>query len=97
MTLDYHFKVEQEAGSSTFAFFGFNGMKGKSLGQNSVVRGNFLQDFFCNIFDFRNGWCLENFVHQGSRWLGGSNHSRRHGFSSQSRSQRMGIHLCRRC
>ncbi|XP_073000593.1 probable glucomannan 4-beta-mannosyltransferase 3 isoform X1 [Typha latifolia] len=24
MTLDYHFKVEQEAGSSTFAFFGFN-------------------------------------------------------------------------
>jgi hypothetical protein len=26
MTLDYHFKVEQEAGSSTFAFFGFNGM-----------------------------------------------------------------------
>jgi len=26
MTLDYHFKVEQEAGSSMFAFFGFNGM-----------------------------------------------------------------------
>jgi hypothetical protein len=25
MTLDYHFKVEQEGGSSTFAFFGFNG------------------------------------------------------------------------
>lgn len=25
MTLDYHFKVEQEAGSSSFAFFGFNG------------------------------------------------------------------------
>ncbi|KAK1307895.1 Glucomannan 4-beta-mannosyltransferase 1 [Acorus calamus] len=24
MSLDYHFKVEQEAGSSTFAFFGFN-------------------------------------------------------------------------
>jgi hypothetical protein len=23
--LDYHFKVEQEAGSATFAFFSFNG------------------------------------------------------------------------
>ncbi|XP_051204075.1 probable glucomannan 4-beta-mannosyltransferase 3 isoform X2 [Lolium perenne] len=28
MTLDYHFKVEQEAGSTTFAFFGFNGTAG---------------------------------------------------------------------
>ncbi|KAG8092742.1 hypothetical protein GUJ93_ZPchr0012g20964 [Zizania palustris] len=28
MTLEYHFKVEQEAGSSTFAFFGFNGTAG---------------------------------------------------------------------
>lgn len=28
MTLDYHFKVEQEAGSSTFAFFGYNGTAG---------------------------------------------------------------------
>ncbi|KAK1260768.1 putative mannan synthase 9 [Acorus gramineus] len=28
MSLDYHFKVEQEAGSSTFAFFGFNGTAG---------------------------------------------------------------------
>ncbi|XP_062233234.1 probable glucomannan 4-beta-mannosyltransferase 3 isoform X2 [Phragmites australis] len=28
MTLDYHFKVEQEGGSSTFAFFGFNGTAG---------------------------------------------------------------------
>lgn len=28
MTLDYHFKVEQEAGSSTFGFFGFNGTAG---------------------------------------------------------------------
>lgn len=25
MSLDYHFKIEQEAGSSCFAFFGFNG------------------------------------------------------------------------
>jgi len=25
ISLDYHFKVEQEAGSSTYAFFGFNG------------------------------------------------------------------------
>lgn len=25
MSLNYHFKIEQEAGSSTFAFFGFNG------------------------------------------------------------------------
>lgn len=28
MSLDYHFKIEQEAGSSTFAFFGFNGTAG---------------------------------------------------------------------
>jgi len=26
--LDYHFKVEQEAGSATFAFFSFNGTAG---------------------------------------------------------------------
>jgi len=25
MSLDYHFKVEQEVGSSAYAFFGFNG------------------------------------------------------------------------
>jgi len=25
MSLDYHFLVEQEVGSSTYAFFGFNG------------------------------------------------------------------------
>lgn len=29
MSLDYHFIVEQEAGSATHAFFGFNG---KDLG-----------------------------------------------------------------
>ncbi|XP_075498971.1 glucomannan 4-beta-mannosyltransferase 9-like [Primulina tabacum] len=28
MSLDYHFSVEQEVGSSTFAFFGFNGTAG---------------------------------------------------------------------
>ncbi|XP_072980281.1 probable glucomannan 4-beta-mannosyltransferase 11 [Typha angustifolia] len=28
MSLDYHFKIEQEAGSSVFAFFGFNGTAG---------------------------------------------------------------------
>ncbi|XP_065871345.1 glucomannan 4-beta-mannosyltransferase 9-like [Euphorbia lathyris] len=28
MSLDYHFTVEQEAGSSTYAFFGFNGTAG---------------------------------------------------------------------
>lgn len=26
MSLDYHFTVEQEVGSATHAFFGFNGM-----------------------------------------------------------------------
>lgn len=26
MSLDYHFSVEQEVGSSTHAFFGFNGI-----------------------------------------------------------------------
>ena len=25
MSLDYHFSVEQEVGSSTYSFFGFNG------------------------------------------------------------------------
>ncbi|XP_020104333.1 probable mannan synthase 4 isoform X1 [Ananas comosus] len=28
ISLDYHFKVEQESGSSTYAFFGFNGTAG---------------------------------------------------------------------
>ncbi|KAM0867582.1 hypothetical protein ACQ4PT_041892 [Festuca glaucescens] len=28
MSLDYHFKVEQEVGSSAYAFFGFNGTAG---------------------------------------------------------------------
>ncbi|GJT94417.1 nucleotide-diphospho-sugar transferase [Tanacetum coccineum] len=28
MSLDYHFKVEQESGSSSYAFFGFNGTAG---------------------------------------------------------------------
>ncbi|KAJ4746005.1 cellulose synthase like [Rhynchospora pubera] len=28
MSLDYHFKIEQEAGSAMFAFFGFNGTAG---------------------------------------------------------------------
>ncbi|KAK2981513.1 hypothetical protein RJ640_030975 [Escallonia rubra] len=28
MSLDYHFTVEQEVGSSTYAFFGFNGTAG---------------------------------------------------------------------
>ncbi|KAM0952966.1 putative glucomannan 4-beta-mannosyltransferase [Dioscorea sansibarensis] len=28
MSLNYHFKIEQEAGSTTFAFFGFNGTAG---------------------------------------------------------------------
>ncbi|KAK2634180.1 hypothetical protein Ddye_028972 [Dipteronia dyeriana] len=28
MSLDYHFKVEQEVGSATYAFFGFNGTAG---------------------------------------------------------------------
>ena len=27
MSMDYHFKVEQESGSSTLSFFGFNGEK----------------------------------------------------------------------
>ena len=26
MSLDYHFSVEQEVGSSAYGFFGFNGM-----------------------------------------------------------------------
>lgn len=38
MTLDYHFKVEQEAGSSTFAFFGFNGITASFPIMNSTLR-----------------------------------------------------------
>ena len=38
MTLDYHFKVEQEAGSSTFAFFGFNGITASFPIINSTLR-----------------------------------------------------------
>ena len=31
MSLDYHFTVEQEVGSSTHAFFGFNGKNNNSI------------------------------------------------------------------
>ncbi|PKA47100.1 putative mannan synthase 4 [Apostasia shenzhenica] len=37
VTLDYHFKVEQEAGSSTYAFFGFNGTAG--VWRISAIKG----------------------------------------------------------
>lgn len=45
MTLDYHFKVEQEAGSSTFGFFGFNGIM-----ENSQCQSEFNhQSFFVGL------------------------------------------------
>ena len=37
MSLDYHFSVEQEVGSSTYAFFGFNG---KSLGNFFYIKNH---------------------------------------------------------
>jgi len=40
MSLDYHFTVEQEAGSSTYAFFGFNGKLRPSL-STSLSRSSY--------------------------------------------------------
>jgi hypothetical protein len=42
MSLDYHFSVEQEVGSSTYSFFGFNGMLPQILVQNllSFLKSN---------------------------------------------------------
>lgn len=38
MSLDYHFNVEQEVGSSTYSFFGFNGnYHGFEAEQNHVL------------------------------------------------------------
>jgi beta-mannan synthase len=34
MSLDYHFKVEQESGSSMHSFFGFNGKIEPTRGRN---------------------------------------------------------------
>jgi len=40
--LDYHFKVEQEAGSATFAFFSFNG---PTLDTKETFRKNRKQNY----------------------------------------------------
>lgn len=40
MSLDYHFSVEQEVGSSTYSFFGFNGQLKKLIefvGNHDIV------------------------------------------------------------
>jgi hypothetical protein len=84
MTLDYHFKVEQEAGSTTFAFFGFNGMTDTSpylfSGKETHPAKESTDSQPCriNLFNFknwlfqnfRNCWSLENFCHKGSWGLG---------------------------
>ena len=40
--MDYHFKVEQEAGSATFAFFSFNGT---TLDTKETFRKNRKQNY----------------------------------------------------
>lgn len=60
MSLDYHFTVEQEVGSATHAFFGFNGM---TIYKNgilfSVVCGE-VEIMFTFVNICRNWWYLEN-------------------------------------
>lgn len=41
MSMDYHFKVEQESGSTMHSFFGFNGKKIKST---SVISGGLVSE-----------------------------------------------------
>lgn len=50
MSLDYHFTVEQEVGSSTYAFFGFNGKYDDKYFHLFIFMGNKTkQKIFCSI------------------------------------------------
>ena len=70
MSLDYHFTVEQEVGSSTYAFFGFNGKPCVTVVELLPI--NVTESFFefkliklhksetsC-VMLYRNGRCMEN-------------------------------------
>lgn len=57
MSLNYHFKIEQEAGSSTFAFFGFNGAIALHA-ETLVVFGPTCHNLQINMLNSRNCRCL---------------------------------------
>jgi hypothetical protein len=82
MSMDYHFKVEQEAGSSLCNFFGYNGTCSRSLfsaapAQLFMPRCHF-QSCSRNRTEFiharRNRWSVEDTGDCRVRWLGGPNH-----------------------
>ncbi|KAH0453742.1 hypothetical protein IEQ34_018066 [Dendrobium chrysotoxum] len=67
MSLDYHFKIEQEAGSSVFAFFGFNGTAGVWRISTIVDAGGWkdrttVEDMDLAVRSSLNGW---KFVYVG--------------------------------
>jgi hypothetical protein len=49
MTLDYHFKVEQEAGSSLLGFFGFNGINRTFVESTSIEWWKVLINLSCKV------------------------------------------------
>lgn len=57
MSLNYHFKVEQQSGSTTMEFFGFNGELSSYLALMIVI------DIESELCCTRNCWCLENHSH----------------------------------
>lgn len=50
MSLDYHFSVEQEVGSSTCSFFGFNGKQ--IVRSHSIYRHLTARHYFKNVISF---------------------------------------------
>jgi beta-mannan synthase len=69
MSLDYHFAVEQEVGSSTYAFFGFNGKNSLSLSLSSggfSCGGLAVPFLFSMPFPFSHGLTIRDIFSTGT-------------------------------
>jgi len=65
MSLDYHFKVEQESGSSMHAFFGFNGMTGRAYVKSNHVS---LQSYLTEAFTGTAGVWRVSAIREAGGW-----------------------------
>ena len=91
MSLDYHFTVEQEVGSATYAFFGFNGKPYSQKELKVLVLNPIVWHYriWC-----RDSWCMENFSTQWGWRMEGPHHSGGYGFGSPSKPERLEICIC---
>jgi hypothetical protein len=93
MSMDYHFKVEQEAGSSLCNFFGYNGILDRNCSCTLSTSAVF-DKWECYLFmHSRNCWSMENASDCRVRGLGGPNYCWGHGLGTQSRALGLGIRL----